>query len=177
MRFQKPGMGRLFLFLLVVGSLSGFGQDKPAAPQSFRITGEVKKEIKVTIDDLASYKGGLMKDVVITNHLGEVKSKIKKLTGVLLRDVLANVEIKSESPRDLSACYFVCKATDGYTIAYSWNEVFNNPAGESIYLITTKDDIEARDMEESILMFSPRDYKTGRRYLKNLTSIEVKRAF
>jgi hypothetical protein len=166
----------LFLFVFVMSCLSGQSQGQPVAAQSFKIIGEVKREVKISVYDLEKYRGALVKDVVITNHLGEVKSRIKKLTGVLLRDVLANVEIKSEIPRDLSACYLVCKSTDGYTITYSWNEVFNNPAGESIYLITSKDDIKASEMEESILMFSPRDYKTGRRYLKGLTSIEIKRA-
>ncbi|MDZ7646250.1 MAG: hypothetical protein U5K54_03170 [Cytophagales bacterium] len=156
--------------------LPSLSQKKPETTKSFMITGEIKQEVKVTVDDLDKYNGALVKDVTITNHLGEVKSQVKKMTGVLLRDVLSTVEIKSENPRDLSACYLVCKATDGYTITYSWNEVFNNPAGESIYLITSKEGIKASDMEESVLMFSPRDYKTGRRYLKSLTSIEVKRA-
>ncbi len=169
-------MGILFSIVFVMSYLSGHSQEKPSATQSFMVTGEVKQEVKISVNDFDKYRGALVKDVVITNHLGEVKSRIKKLTGVLLRDILANVEIKSEKPRDLSACYLVCKATDGYTIIYSWNEVFNNPAGESIYLITSKEDIKAIDMEESILMLSPRDYKTGRRYLKSLTSIEVKRA-
>lgn len=166
----------LFLLVFVMSFFSGHSQEKQTATPSFRVIGEVKQEVKILVNDLDKYRGALVKDVVITNHLGEIKSRIKKLTGVLLRDVLANVEIKSKVPGDLSACYLVCKSTDGYTITYSWNEVFNNPSGESIYLITSKEDIKASDMEESILMFSPRDYKTGRRYLKSLTSIEIKRA-
>lgn len=162
----------VFAFLI---SSWAYGQKKPEATTSFKITGEITTERTVKIDELSMYRESALGDVIITNHLGEVKSQQKKLKGVLLRDILEKVEIKSEMPRDLSACYVVCKATDGYTIVYSWNEIFNNPAGESIYIITSKDGVLANELEESILMISPRDYKTGRRYLKGLTSIEIKR--
>ncbi|MBK7651519.1 MAG: hypothetical protein IPJ20_13365 [Flammeovirgaceae bacterium] len=79
--------------------LSGQSQGQPVAAQSFKIIGEVKREVKISVYDLEKYRGALVKDVVITNHLGEVKSRIKKLTGVLLRDVLANVEIKVNTTR------------------------------------------------------------------------------
>ncbi|MBN8575504.1 MAG: hypothetical protein J0L66_01105 [Cytophagales bacterium] len=144
--------------------------------KSFRVTGEIKEEKKITIDDFFNYRESSLGDVVITNHLGEPKSTQKKLKGILLRDVLEKMEFKSPSPKELSTFYIVCKATDGYIIVYSWNEIFNNPAGESIYLITSKDGVAAKELEESVLMLSPRDYKTGRRYLKGLAEIQIKRA-
>lgn len=171
---REPLFNTLLVLVLLI-STSTYGQKRPETTKSFKITGEIKSERTVKIDELASYRESALGDVVITNHVGEVKSQQKKLMGVLLRDILEKVEIKSEIPRDLSACYVVCKATDGYTIVYSWNEIFNNPSGESIYIITSKDGVLANEMEESILMLSPRDYKTGRRYLKGLTSIEIKR--
>jgi hypothetical protein len=167
---------RILLVGLILIAGSAFCQKKNDPTKSFLITGEVQSEKKITIEELANFRESSLGDVTITNHLGEVKSQQKKLKGILLRDVLEKVEIKSESPKVLSEYYIVCKATDGYTIVYSWNEVFNNPAGESIYLVTSKDGVPATELEESILMISPRDYKTGRRYLKGLTKIEIKRA-
>jgi hypothetical protein len=167
---------RIVLVGLILIAGSAFCQKKNDPTKSFLITGEVQSEKKITIEELANFRESSLGDVTITNHLGEVKSQQKKLKGILLRDVLEKVEIKSESPKVLSEYYIVCKATDGYTIVYSWNEVFNNPAGESIYLVTSKDGVPATELEESILIISPRDYKTGRRYLKGLTKIEIKRA-
>lgn len=164
-------------FLLILISLSTvvFAQKKNEPTKSFRITGEIKEEKKISIDDFFNYRESSLGDVVITNHLGELKSTQKKLKGILLRDVLEKIEIKTPSPKELSTFYIVCKATDGYTIVYSWNEIFNNPAGESVYLITSKDGVVAKDLEESILMATPRDYKTGRRYLKGLAEVQIKR--
>lgn len=166
----------VMVVLLVVAVELAWAQKKNEQTTSFRITGEIKEEKKISVDDFYHYRESSLGDVTITNHLGEVKSQQKKLKGILLRDVLDKIEIKSEGPKVLSEYYIVCKATDGYTIVYSWNEIFNNPAGESIYLITSKDGATAKDLEESILMLSPRDYKTGRRYLKSLTEVQIKRA-
>ncbi|MBN8650447.1 MAG: hypothetical protein J0L67_03415 [Cytophagales bacterium] len=163
------------MILLLLITSSAVAQKKSEQTKSFRVTGEVKEEKKITIDDFPKYRESSLGDVVITNHAGEVKSTQRKLKGILLRDVLEKVEIKSESPRALSEFYIVCKASDGYTIVFSWNEIFNNPAGESVYLITSKDGVTVADLDESILMTSPRDYKTGRRYLKGLTIVEIKR--
>lgn len=161
------------LLLLITGS--AVAQKKSEQTKSFRVTGAVKEEKKITIDDFPKYRESSLGDVVITNHAGEVKSTQRKLKGILLRDVLEKVEIKNESPKVLSEFYIVCKASDGYTIVFSWNEIFNNPAGESVYLITAKDGITAADLDESILMTSPRDYYTGRRFLKGLAKVEIKR--
>lgn len=117
-----------------------------------------------------------MGDITITNHLGEKKSEQKSLKGILLKDILKSVEINNENPRVLSEYYFVCKSTDGYKVVYSWNELFNSPASESVYLVTSKNGQGAKEMKETILMISPKDYMTGRRYLKSLATIEVKRA-
>lgn len=164
-----------YLIFLIIISGSTLAQKKSEQTKSFLITGEVKEEKKITLDDFPKYRESSLGDVVITNHAGEVKSTQRKLKGILLRDVLEKVEIKSENPRALSAFYIVCKASDGYTIVFSWSEIFNNPAGESVYLITSKDGVMASDLDESILMCTPRDYNTGRRFLKGLTKVEIKR--
>ena len=68
------------------------------------------------------------------------------------------------------------KANDGYTAVYSWNEIFNTVVGDAPYIVTEKDGKLASSMEEAILMISPKDFKTGRRHIKSLTTIEVRRA-
>ena len=94
----------------------------------------------------------------------------------MLKDVLSTIEINAESPKVLSEYYFVCKANDGYTVVYSWNELFNTTVGDSSYLVTEKGGKAASTLEGTILMISPKDFKTGRRHVKALTSIEVRRA-
>lgn len=164
------------LLLCTLISFAGFSQKDPGRTTSFVISGEVKSPITISLLDLTKYTELSIGDIIITNHLGEKKSEQKALKGVLLKEVLQKAEIMNDSPKVLSEFYFQCKAADGYLVVYSWNELFNSPTGETVFLVTSKNGIKISDLDESILMVSSKDYKTGRRYVKALTSIEVKRA-
>ena len=142
---------------------------------SFAISGEVFSPLTVSVMDLKKWKEVVIGDLVITNHLGEKKSDAKGLKGILLKEILQTVEIKSESPKVLSEYYFVFTASDGYKVVYSWNELFNTSVGESVYLITEKNGKTITAMDDSMLVVSTKDFKTGRRNIKGLTSIEVMR--
>jgi hypothetical protein len=98
------------------------------------------------------------------------------MRGVLLRDVLAGIQIDHENPRVLSEYFFVCIAADDYRVVYSWNEIFNTSVGDQVYIVLEKDGVPAEKMEDRMLMISPKDFKTGRRYLKNLSAIEINRS-
>jgi TonB family protein len=162
----------LVLLLLIPASL--FSQQIKAT-SSFTISGEVSAPVTVNIADLKKWKEVSIGDLVITNHLGEKKSEAKGLKGILLKDILQAAEIKSESPKVLSEYYFVFIASDGYKVVYSWNELFNTATGDSVYIITEKNGKSISEMDDSILVVSVKDFKTGRRNVKGLASIVVNR--
>ncbi|NOT74057.1 MAG: molybdopterin-binding protein [Cyclobacteriaceae bacterium] len=166
----------IFCVCVLVLSINALAQKQDVPSASFTISGAVKSPVTIQITDLTKWKSIPIGDVVITNHLGEKKSEVKGLKGILLKDVLGSVEITSDSPKLLSEYYFICKANDGYTVVYSWNEIFNTVVGDSVYIVTEKDGKSVKDMDGAILMISPKDFKTGRRHVKALISIEVKRA-
>jgi hypothetical protein len=114
--------------------------------------------------------------VMLLSPITQARGEAKQLKGILLRDVLESIEIKSESPKQLSEFYFVCKATDGYKVVFSWNEIHNSKVGDAVFIITEKVGKPAEQLPESILLLSPQDFKTGRRHIKSLQLIEVKRA-
>src|ERR1043165_2417310 len=129
----------LFLFLVFI-SISLFAQkENIPTTESFSIEGKVKKEMTVSLADLSSYKSYSIDRIVIKNHLGERKSSLKKVKGVLLKDILQKIGIDSESPKVLSEFYLVCIASDNYKVVFSWNEIFNNPSGNAVYIITSVD--------------------------------------
>lgn len=167
-------MKRVLVLLLVASGLAHGQATKPTT--SFTISGEVKSPVTIQIGDLKKWTTVSIGDVVITNHLGEKKSAAKGMKGVLMKDVLGSVEFNAESSKVLSEYYFVCKANDGYTSVYSWNELFNSVVGETVFIVTEKNGKTLDDMDDAILMISPKDYRTGRRHLKSLQSMEVRRA-
>lgn len=143
---------------------------------SFQITGDIKASRQIAIADFSRFTEHDIGSVTITNHLGEKKSEAKGLKGILLKDVLAGVELNAGLPKVLSEFYFICRARDGYTVVFSWNELFNNSVGDAVYIITEKNGIRADKMNDSILLLSPGDFKTGRRHIKALEEIQVRRA-
>jgi hypothetical protein len=163
--------------LLLCISFVASAQHALKPTSSFTITGEVKAPATIAIADLRKWKEAEIGDVVITNHLGDKKSDASALKGVLLRDILqSSVDITATSPKLLSEYYFVCKANDGYIVVYSWNEIFNTATGDSAYIITEKEGKPAASLSDAIQMMSVKDFKTGRRSLNALATIEVKRA-
>lgn len=170
-------MRSIFLFILVSTGCSLFAQkENIPTTESFSIEGRVKKEITVLLTDLSSYKAYSTDSIVIRNHLGERKSVLRKVVGVLLKDILQKAEIDSESPKTLSEYYILCVASDNYKVVFSWNEIFNNPFGNSVYIITGVDGKPASTMDSRIALVSPKDQMTGRRYVKGLQKIIIERA-
>ena len=143
--------------------------------ENFSIEGKVKKGMTVSLADLSSYKSYSIDSIIITNHLGERRSSLKKVKAVLLKDILDKVEIDAETPKVLSEYYFVCIASDNYKAVFSWNEIFNSATGNSVYILTGYDGNPASALDNRIALVSPKDQMTGRRYVKGLQKIVVER--
>lgn len=107
------------LLLCLTARLFAPGQKPIPTTENFTIEGKVKKELKVSLADLSSYKSYSIDSIVITNHLGERRSTLKNVKGVLLKDILGKIEIDSENAKVLSEFYFICIASDNYKVIFS----------------------------------------------------------
>ena len=102
----------LFMFLMVTVFSSSAQKENIPTTENFSIEGKVKKSLTVSLADLTSYKSYSIDSIVITNHLGETRSSLRNVKGVLVKDILNKVEIDAETPKVLSEYYFVCIASD-----------------------------------------------------------------
>jgi hypothetical protein len=169
-------MKHILALLFVCTGLVVIAQKPIPTTQNFSVEGKVKKEMTVSLADLSSYNTYSIDSIVITNHLGERRSTLKNVKGVLLKDILNKVEIDADTPRVLSEYYFVCIASDNYKTVFSWNEIFNNDLGKSIYILNGNDGKAASVLDNRIALVSPTDKMTGRRYVKGLQKIVIERA-
>ncbi len=165
----------IITFVLLLISFVGFPQKKSETTNQFTISGLVEKPLRVSYSDLEKENAVSIGDFKITNHLGEFKKEYKNVKGILLLDLMKKVTITSPSPKLLSEFYFVLKASDGYSVVISWNELFNTEIGNSFFLIVEADNKSQKDADEKVLLLSTKDFKTGRRHVKGLQNIEVKR--
>lgn len=168
-------MKKLTTLILVITSVTVCGQKIVQPTNDFVVTGQIKKELKLTLTDIERYPTKTIEDVVITNHLGESRGTAKQLAGILVKDLLKDLELKEENPKRFSEFYLTFVAVDNYKVVYSWNEIFNSPTGDNLFLITSRDGKNIKDMEERILILTPTDFKTGRRHIRGLSKVLVER--
>lgn len=163
----------VFFLLLVCSNI--YAQHDIKATDQFTVEGAVKKSYSFTLKDANSYTSKSLDSIVISNHLKQRRGSIKNVRGILLKDVLAKVELNESSPKLLSEFYFVCTGSDGYKVVYSWNEIFNTATGNNIYIITEKDGQRGEAVPDRIAIICVTDDATGRRFVKGLAKIIVKR--
>jgi hypothetical protein len=156
-------------------SLISFGQRKTNPTDTLKISGKLKSELIFTILDLDTFPTKSINNIIVTNNHGEIKKTVSGLKGVLLKDLFAKADFQTEKPRELNEFYFVFIASDNYKVVFSWNEIFNTETGNNLYIITEQDGKRIKEMDERILVVSPNDFITGRRYIKGLKEIIVKR--
>ena len=169
---------KISVVLLMISFLTHFStaaQHNIAATDSFKIQGKIKSEKIFTLMQLDSFPKQALKDQMIYNHNGEIKDTIKNTKGVLLKTVLSKIEFLYDKPKELNEFYFVFVASDGYKIVFSWNEIYNTPVGDDLFLITESDGKKLKDIAQRIIVTSMGDLKSGRRFIKGLARIEVKR--
>ena len=139
--------------------------------KSIEIIAPDNRKITLTTADLLKYPQHHMDSIRITNYLKEYKSTLRNISGVLLRDVLSKISFKEKSPKVLSEYYITCIAEDGYKAVFSWNEIFNTAVGDRAMIIP---DMESSP-KEGISILSLTDFATGRRYVKMLKTIQLKK--
>jgi hypothetical protein len=161
-----------FLFVLSRAA----AQEKITPTDGFSVGGNIRQTYQVTLADITAIPAVSAGDLVVTNHTGVVKNTVHGIKGVLLKNLLSKALPDTDNPKLFSEYYIVCKANDGYTVVFSWNELFNSPTGEHVYVVTEKDGKTMQDMPDRISIVSTTDLKTGRRFLKGLQHIYFRRA-
>lgn len=168
---------RTLIFLLtIINQLSIHAQRIVKPSESFKIEGKIKAEKAFSITELDAFPKVAIANQTLYNHKGEIKSTVKNMKGVLLQTVLESIHFDYEKPRELNEFYFVFVATDGYKVVFSWNEIYNTENGNHFYIVTEMEGKKLKDMEQRILFIATADLKSGRRYIKALEKIIVKRA-
>jgi uncharacterized protein YbaA (DUF1428 family) len=164
----------IFIFQL---STDCFSQSVTLPPtKAIRILGKINSPVTINDIDFKKFKTHPIGDVQILHSNGQVKRVWKDLTGIRLRDLLDTVKIDVSEGEALSQFYYVCKSIDGNKVVFSWNEIFNTSAGESIYIVLMRDDRPMEELNENILLITLKDNDTRFRYLKNLEEIHIQRA-
>lgn len=166
----------LFLhFVFLCTSTASFAQKNILPSDSIFIFGQIKQKLVLTTTELEKLPKSPIKNQIITNHKGEIKDTLVNIKGVALKVLLKDLSFTYQKPKELNEFYIVLTATDNYRVVISWNELFNAPGGADFYIITEMNGKPLNQLKERMLLIAASDIQTGRRYVKGLKQIEVKR--
>ncbi len=164
----------LILILLLLTTFSVNAQRSIPKTDSLLIVGQIKNPTTFSLSDLDTFPKSVIKDQIIYNHNGEAKDTLTGMKGIPLKSLLATIQYIYEKPKFLNEFYFVFIASDGYKVVFSWNEIYNSEAGNSLFLITEMQGVQLSNLDQRLLFISTADLKAGRRYIKGLEKIDVK---
>ncbi len=137
---------------------------------SLSVSGEVEKPLKLTAADLAKLPH---RSVRAKGHDG----KEAEFEGVLLVEILklAGVKFGEELRGKNLALYLVAEAADGYRAVYALPEL--DPAfTDKLILLAEKRDGKALDSKEGPLRIVVSDEKRQGRWVRQVTSLIIKRS-
>ena len=168
-----------FIALAGISSVNAKEADKHATsgtPSTFiHISGAVKKPTDFNVVALRQMTGQDTGTMPVVCASGATLVTVKNFRGVRLTDVLDRVGIDIQGHKDARRMVVIARATDGYVVTFSWNELYNTPIGESVLVAYEKNGKPLELGEGELLLISGKDTRTGSRHVRWLSEIEVKR--
>ncbi|RXZ44878.1 molybdopterin-dependent oxidoreductase [Crenobacter cavernae] len=143
------------------------------ATERVEVAGLVKHPQSFDVAALEKLPAVTLENVTITGHNGHVMRRIGTLTGVKLSTLLDAAYIKVREPEDVKKMAIVVSASDGYKAVFSWNELFNSPAGDAVVLGYAVDGKAIGKEEGRLMLISAHDKRTGPRHVRWVKRVEV----
>jgi len=143
--------------------------------REFAVEGFVARPRTFTAAELRLRPQVAVGDVPLLCGSGKVKDANRTLTGVLLRDILDDADIRIETHEDPNRTFIVATGTDGYSALFSWHEIFNTAVGDGILVSLEKDGQPLDEKEGELCLVSTRDERPGPRRIRYLSRIDVRR--
>ena len=136
------------------------------------VKGEVEFPLELNADSLRKMKFETMNNPIAVSENGRLRKDNRISKGVLLKDILEKAKIKQNGHKDRDF-YIVARASDDYKAIFSWAEIFNNPTGDSTYVLFEENGKPMKNGE--IVLICKNDINKGPRHVYWLKSIEVYR--
>jgi hypothetical protein len=109
----------------------------------------------------------------VTGSVNSSDSQGTAWSGVLLKDFLMKGGLENVPSRPLRNTRIEIVAKDGYKATFSWGEIFNNPTGSQVLLITKQDGKYLDVQEGPVAIRSLGDIRPGARHVRNICAVSV----
>lgn len=144
------------------------------ASESLAVSGLVKAPMTLDVESLKAMPVTVIDEIVMCSPR-RPKYVGKDYRGVLLRDILDAAEVDDEVRHSRTDTYVVAKATDGYQVVFSLQELRNSPIGDQVLVYYEKNGAALGTEQGLIALVSAGDYQRCHRHVRWLNRIEVHR--
>ena len=160
---------------MLAAALPSLAHDAAApapASSSLSVTGAVENVLTLRVDELRKYSTTQILTRPALHNAAD--GKFSEVKGVKLRDILEQAKIVKRDHNTVKKLAIIATATDGYKAVFSWNELFNSEAGDSVLVLFERDGNPLSAEEGPLALISAKDQNNGPRHVKWLQSIEVR---
>ncbi|SUA90951.1 molybdopterin-dependent oxidoreductase [Pandoraea pulmonicola] len=93
--------------------------------------------------------------------------------GVRLTALLDVAQLRLPQARDFTRAYVMAQGADGYTVMFSWHELYNTPVGVGALVVYERDGQPLGDAEGGIGLISTCDLRVALRQVRALRRLTV----
>jgi DMSO/TMAO reductase YedYZ molybdopterin-dependent catalytic subunit len=93
--------------------------------------------------------------------------------GVRLTALLDVAQLRLPQARDFTRAYVMAQGADGYTVMFSWHELYNTPVGVGALVVYERDGRPLGDAEGGIGLISTCDLRVALRQVRALERLTV----
>ena len=174
-RFKLALATTLLACSCLAGAADDHTHDSSYLSEQVVVDGAVENRLALSVADLRAFPPQKVGSMPVVCQSGATTSTIDSLKGVLLRDVLEKAAVVSKEHNDVKKMAVIATATDGYSVVFSWSEIFNSPVGDGVVVFFEKNGRPLDEEEGRIALISAKDLRTGPRHVKWLTRIDVRK--
>jgi len=146
----------------------------PMPISGLAIGGSVQNKTVLSAESLRTSPLAIsMEPVPLTVRGGETRRILTGYRGVKLTDLLDQAQIEPSDHNFLKRSFVIARATDDYTVVFSWSELYNTPIGSGVLVLVERDGQALPSSEGPLALISRLDLRTGPRHVRWLTSIEL----
>ncbi|MET7000088.1 molybdopterin-dependent oxidoreductase [Chitinophaga defluvii] len=158
--------------LLIMTAYASSADTSAPITTQVQVKGLVKHPFACTLKNVHLLKPETHTNLNIVGAKGEIKKVFRSFKGVSLKNILDSAGVDMPNPKEKGKYYITIKASDGYTVLYSWNDIYNNPTGDHVFLVFSVND-QPVQKDGQFVMVCTNDKITGPRHVKWVESIEV----
>lgn len=170
----RPALLRSTLSSLLFGAALPAIALAAAPGPAVTVSGLVEHPLTLRAEALRQWPPARIVSLQLPGNDGVGPASPGVVRGVRLRDLLDQARIVQRDHTTDKKLAIIAGATDGYKVVFSWNEVFNSAAGDSMLVLFERDGKPLAANEGPLALIAGKDIKTAARHVRWLQSIEVR---